>query len=91
MKRKAFIISALIAVLCIGFINEAGAQRWGHHPRGHAYGYYRHHPRVWVTPPPPRPIIVAPRYGYHHRYYGPRYYRPAPRYYGYYRPYHRRW
>lgn len=91
MKRKAFIISALIAVLCLGFISDAAAQRWGHYPRGHAYGYWRHR-RVWVAPPPPpRPVVIVPPRRYYRHYYRPmprRYY--APRYYSQGRPY-RRW
>jgi hypothetical protein len=67
MKRKALIIGALIAVLFIGAVNDAGAQRWGCR-RGYGYGFRP--PRVWIAPPPV--VVVGPRFGYGNRYYDAR-------------------
>jgi len=78
MKRKAWIISLLIAVLCIGLVEAADAHRRGNR-RG--CGPRMRPNRVWMAPPPPV-IVVTPRYAPRPRYFS------RPRYNGYYgRPY----
>jgi hypothetical protein len=85
MKRKALIISALLAILCFGLVEDADAHRRGYR-RG--YGNRFRPARVWIAPPPPV-IVVGPRYRhrppfarpyYRHKYYSQPYaYRRTPR------------
>ncbi len=88
MKRKAWIIGVLLAILCVGLVEDADAHRRGYR-RG--YGPRYRQPRMWVAPPPPV-IVITPRYGYR-----PRHHYARPRHHGYYgrpyahRGYGRRW
>jgi hypothetical protein len=73
-------VAAVLAGVCLAALPaKADDDYWRHQPRGHAYGYWRHHererivrpppvyyyepPRAYYAPPPPAVYVPPPVYG----------------------------